>query len=188
MSDDDRLHAARLHGVFADILQPPPHGDPLPGIHRRVGRAQHRRTAAAAAVAVVALAGAGVGVYTATRPAARPGEAATQVVTINPRLNLDVAAAESVAVGAEEQVTIVLTGTGEPADTYGWRVSWGDGGLDRVFGSSDCRGGSPAALDATRIFAHHYLEPGPERIIVELTRCGTVQARSITQLRVTRPT
>jgi hypothetical protein len=36
------------------------------------------------------------------------------------------------------------------------------------------------------VFVHHYVKPGPQRIIVELTRCGVVQARTITHITVTQ--
>jgi len=171
----------RLHGAFAGLLDPaPPHVDPIAGIHQRVGRMQRRRTVVATVAASVTIVGAAAAIYGITRPAgANNTQTATQVVNIDPRLSLRVDAPTAVAVGAEEQVTVTLAGTGEPAETYGLRVAWGDGGIDRVFGSTNCHTGTTGPLDATRTFGHNYLQPGPERIIVEITRCGEVQARSI---------
>ncbi|MDQ1686653.1 MAG: hypothetical protein QOC82_3390 [Frankiaceae bacterium] len=185
MTGDDQ----RLHGAFADLLgTPPPHADPMPGIQHRVGRIRRSRNVIGAATASVTIVAAAAVIYGVTRPsptAPHKQEPTTQVVVINPQLSLRIEAEPSVAVGAEEQVSVVLTGTGEPADDYGLRVAWGDGGLDRVFGSADCHTGAATSLDVQRVFAHHYLQAGPQRIIVELTRCGVVQARNITRITVT---
>jgi len=179
MTGDDR----RLHGAFADLLgTPPAHDDPLAGVHRRVGRMRRRRNVVTGAAASLVVVGAAATIYGVTRPAKAPQhreQVTTQVVVIDPRLSLQVDVTPTVAVGADETVTAVLTGTGEPADRYGWRVAWGDGGLDRVFGSDDCTAGPRTALAVTRVFVHHYVQPGPERLVVELTRCGTVQARTV---------
>jgi hypothetical protein len=139
-------HDDELHGAFGELLgAPPPHADPLPAVHRRVGRLRRRRTMLATATASVFLVGAAGTIYGVTRPAPRhpAQQAITEVVSIDPQLSLHVDAAASVAAGGDEQVTVVLTGAGESADVYGWRVGWGDGGLDRVFGSADCRTGPP---------------------------------------------
>jgi len=171
----------RLHGAFADLLgTPPPHADPLAGIHRRVGRMQRRRTAVATVAASVTILGAAAAIYGITRPSSSHREQfQSKVEAIDPRLFLSVDAPTTVAVGHGEQVTVKLTGTGESADSYGLRVAWGDGGIDRIFGSDDCHTGTAASLDLTRVLAHNYQQPGAVRIIVEITRCGTVQARTI---------
>lgn len=178
MTDDQRLHDA-----FYDVLgTAPAHADPLDGVHRRVGRMRRRRNVVATAAVSVTVIGAVAAIYGITRPSPAPKQqapATTEIVVINPQLSLHVDAGPTVAVGAEETVTVVLTGIGEPADRYGLRVAWGDGGIDRVFGSDDCRTGPVRALNVTRVFAHHYLRSGSERIVVEITRCGEVQARTI---------
>jgi hypothetical protein len=178
----------RLRGAFADLLaDAPAHGDPAPAVQRRISRAQRRRTTVAAVTASVFVIAAGATVYGVTRPASHhPRETTTEVVSVNPRLSLRVDVAASVTVGVDEQVTVVLSGAGEAAELYGWRVGWGDGGLDRVFGSADCRTGSPKKLDVTRVFTHRYLRAGRTRIIVELTRCGVVEARAVTHITVTQ--
>lgn len=179
MTGDDR----RLNDAFSDLLGTPPvHADPLDGVHRRVGRMRRRRNVVATAAVSLTIVGAVAAIYGITRPSSAPSHeapATTEVVVINPRLSLHVDAGPTVAVGAEETVTVTLTGTGEPADRYGLRVAWGDGGLDRVFGSDNCRTGPVSALNVTRVFAHHYLQSGSKRIVVEITRCGEVQARTI---------
>lgn len=178
MSDDQRLQ-----GAFADMLgTPPAYAEPLAGVHRRLGRMRRRRTAVATVAASITIVGAAAVIYDVTRPASGPHRqtpAATQVTVVNPNFSLRVDAPPTVAVGAEEAITVVLTGTGEPADSYGLRVAWGDGGIERIFGSDNCRIGPATPLNVTRVFAHHYLRSGQERIIVELTRCGAVQARTI---------
>jgi len=181
MTGDDQ----RLQSAFSDLLGTPPvHADPLDGVHRRVGRMRRRRNVVATAAVSVTAVGAAAAIYAVTRPSppvapAHQPPATTEVVVINPQLSLDVDVAPTVAVGAEETVTVVLTGTGEPADRYGFRVAWGDGGIERIFGSDNCHTGPATSLHVTRVFAHHYLRSGTERIVVEITRCGVVQARTI---------
>ena len=186
--DDEHPAGAQIQRAFADVLgAPPPHGDPLAGVGDRIGRIERRRTIVATAVVTISVVGAAAAIYGVTRPAAssHPDRPASQVVAIDPQLSLRVTAARTVAAGGDEQITVVLTGTGEPAASYGFRVAWGDGGLDRVFGSDDCRPALVGPLHVTRVFEHHYLQPGHERIVVELTRCGFVQARTITRILVT---
>jgi hypothetical protein len=185
---DDRSSEHRVRGAFAEMIgTTPAYGDPVGGVHQRVGRLRRRRTIVATAAATVVLAGAATAAYDITRPAShQPTEVTTEVVAIDPHLSLHVDATAAAAVGSDEQVSVVLTGTGESADVYGWRVAWGDGGLDRVFGSDNCRSTPLTSLRVTRVFVHHYVKPGPQRIIVELTRCGVVQARTITHITVTQ--